>query len=168
MLAVTVIILAMVVVGGVMWVGQSYRMLRFARIQLEDAWEELKAALEECREMVPYIVASVPSNISQALDVLGNACDLAANVEGVRECSQAEARLKAAITRLFEQLDTEATIETLDILSPLRERIKEQTMRVELLKDAYNRLAEIYNTLLQKGAARVLVSLGMARPVELF
>jgi hypothetical protein len=113
-------------------------------------------------------VASVPSNISQALDVLGNACDLAANVEGVRECSQAEARLKAAITRLFEQLDTEATIETLDILAPLRERIKDQAMRVELLKDSYNRLAEIYNTLLQKGAARVLVSLGMARPVELF
>jgi hypothetical protein len=158
----------MVVVGAVMWVGQAYRMLRFARIQLVDAWEELKASLEECREMVPYIVASVPANISPALDVLGNACDLAANVEGVRECSQAEARLKAAISRLFEQLDTEATIETLDLLSPLRERIKDQTMRVDLLKESYNRLAEIYNALLQKGAARVLVSLGMARPVELF
>lgn len=168
MLAVTVIFLAMVVVGAVMWVGQAYRMLRFARIQLVDAWEELKASLEECREMVPYIVASVPANISPALDVLGNACDLAANVEGVRECSQAEARLKAAISRLFEQLDTEATIETLDLLSPLRERIKDQTMRVDLLKESYNRLAEIYNALLQKGAARVLVSLGMARPVELF
>lgn len=168
MLAVAVIVLAMVVVAGVMWVGQAYRMVRFARIQLEDAWADLKAALEECREMVPYVVAAVPANISPELDVLGNACDLASNVEGVRECSQAEARLKAAIERLFEQLDAEATIETLDMIAPLRERIRDQTMRVDLLKESYNRLAGIYNELLQKGAARVLVSVGMARPVELF
>lgn len=158
----------MMVVGGVMWVGQAYRMLRFARIHLEEAWLELKAALQECRDMVPYIVAAVPANISPLLDVLGNACDLAANVNGVRECAQAEARLRAAVDRLLEQLDADATAETLSMLTPLRTKLREQVMRVDVLKDAYNRLAEIYNALLQNGAARVLVSLGMCRPVEMF
>jgi hypothetical protein len=168
MFPVVVIFLAVILAGGVMWVGQAYRMLSFARIQRDEAWVELRSALQECRDMIPYIVAAVPANISPALDVLGNACDLAANVEGVRECSQAESRLKAAISRLFEQLDTDATIETLDMLLPLRERLKDQAMRVEVLKEAYNRMALVYNSLLKKGAARILVSLGMARPVELF
>jgi hypothetical protein len=168
MFPVVVIFLAVILAGGVMWVGQAYRMLSFARIQRDEAWVELRTALQECRDMIPYIVAAVPANISPALDVLGNACDLAANVEGVRECSQAESRLKAAISRLFEQLDTDATIETLDMLLPLRERLKDQAMRVEVLKETYNRMASVYNSLLKKGAARILVSLGMARPVELF
>ncbi|MEI6788288.1 MAG: LemA family protein [bacterium] len=168
MFPVTVIILVMILAGGVMWVGQAYRILTFARIQRDEAWLELKTALQECRDMIPYIVAAVPAHISPALDVLGNACDMAANVEGVRECSQAESRLKAAVSRLFEQLDTDATLETLDMIMPLRERLKDQGMRVELLKDAYNRMASVYNSLLKKGAARILVSVGMARPVELF
>jgi hypothetical protein len=168
MVPVVVIILAVILAGGVMWVGQAYRMLAFARVQRDEAWVELRTALQECRDMIPYIVAAVPAHISPALDVLGNACDLAANVEGVRECAQAESRLKAAISRLFEQLDADATLETLDLILPLRDRLKDQAMRVDLLKESYNQMASVYNALLKKGAARILVSVGMARPVELF
>ena len=158
----------MMAMAVVLWVGQAYWMLRFSNGHVVEAWAELRVALEDRRELVPYIVAAVPINISPALDVLGNACDLAANVEGVRECSQAEARLSTAIARLFSQLDGEATLETLEMLSPLRDRLKEHDMRMEMVKEAYNRQAGLYNALLQRGAAKVLVSLGMAKPVELF
>ncbi|MEI6515807.1 MAG: hypothetical protein WCO77_07515, partial [bacterium] len=76
------IVMIMLLLGGVMWVCQAYRMLRMARFHLMDSWTELKAALNDRREMIPYIVAAMPVNISPILDVLGNACDLAANVEG--------------------------------------------------------------------------------------
>lgn len=168
MLPVLFILLAMMAMGGVLWVGQAYRILRFAREHVAEAWGALRAALEDRREMVPYIVAAVPINISPALDVLGNACDLAANVVGVRESSQAEARMSTAIDRLFSQLDCDANLETLELLSPLRDRIKEHDMKVEMLKDAYNSQANLFNALIQRGAAKVLVSLGMAKPVELF
>lgn len=168
MLSILIILLAMVAIGGVLWVAQAYWTLRFARGHVVEAWSELRAALEERREMVPYIVAAVPINISPALDVLGNACDLAANVEGVRECSQAEARLSTAITRLFAQLDVEASLETLELLLPLRDRLREQDMKVDMLKDAYNRQAALFNALLEGGAAKMVVSLGMAKPVEGF
>lgn len=167
-LPVITIILVMLLLGGVMWVGQAYRMLRMVRFNLMDSWTALKAALNERREMVPYIVAAMPANISPLLDVLGNACDMAANVEGVPDCARAEARLSAALNKLFTQLDTEAPIETLEILLPLRERLKEQAMRVELLKEDYNRQADLFNALQLRGAARVLVSLGLVLPAEKF
>jgi len=133
-----------------------------------EAWDDLKAALLARREMIPYIVAAVPAIVAPVLDVLGNACDLASNVEGVADCSQAEARLSAAIQRVFTQLDSMAPIETLDILSPLRERIRVQEMRIDVLKESYNRQVELFNTIQRRGAGRVLASWGMVRPAELF
>lgn len=168
MILVAVILLALIALGGLLWVGQAYRMLRFAQVQMDEAWVELEVALEERREIVPYIVAAVPINISQALDVLGNACDLAANVEGIRDSSQAEARLSAAINRLLLQLDEDASIEVRELLAPLRERLISQDMKVGMLTESYNRQAEMFNALQQRAAARVLVSCGMVKPAELF
>ena len=168
MLPVIVIVFVMAGLGGALWVGQAFLTLRFAQAQVAGAWSDLKEALGSRREMVPYIVAVVPINISPALDVLGNACDMAANVMGIRECAQAEGRLSAAMVRLFAQLDAESGLETREMLNPLRDRLKDQEMKIGVLKDLYNRQAEVFNTLLKQAAAKVLVSFGAFRPAELF
>jgi hypothetical protein len=165
---VILIVMTMLVLGALLWVAQGYRLLRYARGQIQDAWLELRTALLERREMIPYIVAAVPTRVASVLDVLGNACDLAANVEGVPECSQAEGRLSAAINRVFAQLDTGAPGEDVDLLASLRERVKVQEMRIELLKGVYNRQVELFNALQRRGAGRVLTSLGVVRYAEVF
>jgi hypothetical protein len=165
---VLLIILTMVILGGALWAAQGYRLLQVARGQMRDAWLEFREALLARREMIPYIVAAIPTSVAPVLDVLGNACDLAANVEGVPECSQAEARLSAAIGRVFAQLDTEASAETLGMLAALRDQIKVQDMRIELLKGIYNRQVELFNALQRRGAGRMLASLGVVKFAELF
>jgi len=162
------ILLTMIILGGALWVAQGYHVLHIARNQMLGAWLELREALLARREMIPYIVAAVPFNVASVLDILGNACDLAANVEGVVECSQAEARLSSAIGKLFSRLDAEASVETLEMISSLRDRIKVQAMKIELLKDLYNRQVELFNALQQRGSGRVLASLGMVNFAELF
>lgn len=168
MMPVFVILVAMVLMGMVLWVAQAYRTLRFARNQMIEAWNDLKQGLSDRRDMVPYLVASGPLNMAPVLEVLGNACDLAANVEGVSECSQSESRLSAALTRLFTELDARAPIETMELLSPLRERFERQERHIELLRDAYNRQVDLFNALQQRGAARLWVSFGVVRPLERF
>jgi hypothetical protein len=165
---VLLILMTMMLLGGLLWVAQGFRLLRYARGQIQEAWLELRAALLERREMIPYIVAAVPTRVASVLDVLGNACDLAANVEGVPECSQAEGRLSAAISRVFVQLDTGAPLEELEMLASLRDRVKVQEMRIELLKGLYNRQVELFNALQRRGAGRVLASLGVVKFAELF
>ncbi len=168
MRAVLLIVLTMGLLGSVLWVAQAYRLLRFARGQMSDAWLDLREALLARREIIPYIVAVVPTSAAAVLDVLGNACDLAANVEGVPECSQAEARLSAAISRVFSQLDADSPAESIEMLSSLRVRIKECEMKIELLKGLYNRQVELFNALQRRGAGRMLASLGVAKLAELF
>ncbi len=165
---VLLIILTMLCLGALLWGAQGYRLLQLAKGQMLDAWRELREALLARREMIPYIVAAVPSSVASVLDVLGNACDMAANVEGVPECSQAEARLAAAISRLFSQLDSEASEETLEVLASLRDRLRFQEMRIDLLKGLYNRQVELFNALQRRGAGRVLASLGVVKLAETF
>lgn len=168
MLPVIVILLLVAGLGVALWIGQTSRVLGFVESQVAEAWEDLRTELENRREMVPYIVAAVPNTISAALDVVGNACDLAANVSGVRDASQAEDRLAAAISRLFSQLDAEASLEARESLLVLRDRMKELETRIAMLKELYDHQVEVFNSLLKQGAGRILVSVGAVKPKELF
>ena len=168
MLSVAVMLLALAAAGGVLWIGQSFRMLHFARQQLDDAWRELRTMLENRREMIPYMMAAIPVQLASDLDVLGNACDLAANMKDVQDSSQAETRLTAALTRLLVRLDEEAGAETLESLSQLRGQLAECEMKIGVVRDLYNRQVDVYNALQKLMAGRALVSLGLVKPAELF
>lgn len=162
-------ILVIVVAAGIgLWLMQTRRMLLFAQKQVVDAWAELRAELTARREMVPYIVAAVQVNSEQIVELIGNACDLAANVAGVKECAQAEARLSAAIGRLFSLLDGLPDTVSDANVARLRDNLREHEARIAMLVEAYNRRAETFNTLLSRGSARVFISAAVFRLAELF
>lgn len=162
------ILLAMAGVSFALWVSQTAKALAFSRRQVSEAWSDLRKALLARREMVPYIVGAVSSAASQLLDVIGNACDLADHVATVQECSQAEARLTSALNRLFASLDAAGGAEGSETLHALRTRLKEQTLRITMYKEIYNRQAETLNMLLDRGVARLFVSLGIYRKVDIY
>ena len=162
------LVILMIMGGFVLWFAQTYRLLVFAQKQAGEAWNELHRELISRREMVPYIVAAVQVNSEQIVEVIGNACDLAANVEGIRECAQAEARLTAAIDRLFALLDSLPSSKVNESLGRLRQGLQEQQERIALLIGAYNRRAETFNTLLNQGPARVFAYVTLFKGAVLF
>jgi LemA protein len=154
--------------GFALWLTQIHQMLVLAQKQVADDWNDLKGELMVRREMVPYIVAAVQVNSEQLGELLGNACDLAANVVGISECAQAEARLTAAIERLFAMLDSLPTASVNENLARLRKGLEDQEARIGLLIEAYNRRAETFNTLLRRGPARVFAYFAMFKVAGLF
>jgi LemA protein len=161
-------LLVMTAAGLVLWLRQAHRLLVFAQKQVADAWNELKGELMARREMVPYIVAAVQVNSEQLIEVIGNACDLAANVVGVRECAQAETRLTAAIGRLFSLMDALPPSTVNENVARLRQGLEEREGRIAMLIEAYNRRAETFNTLLTRGGARAFAYVSMFKVCELF
>lgn len=168
MVPVFLVIAGMALVGLGLWVAQAYRTLSCAREQVEEAWELLKEALAARREMVPYIVAAVQVHAGQVMDVLGNACDLATNVAGVRDCSQAENRLTAAIARVFALVDEEQAEAANESVNKLRESLAGHDMKIEFCKGQFNRQVEMFNGLLGHGGARLLASIGLFKPADAF
>lgn len=151
-----------------LWFVQGHRALVLAQRQVAEAWADLRAELAARREMVPYLVAAVQANAGQLVEVVANACDMATNVIGVRESAQAEARLTAAMGRLFDMIDSGAGAGAGDAVTPWRRRLAEQEARVAVLAEAYNRRAAMFNTLLTRGAARVFAQLAVFKSAEMY
>ncbi len=168
MLTLAYIVLGLGVVACALWLAQTSKALEFARRQVEEAWGHLRHELMARREMVPYIISAVRTDASQVLDVIGNACDLANHVATVPECSQAEARLTSALNRLFAMVDAAPDTGGRETLDALRKKLSEQSTRILMHKDIYNRQAETLNTLLDRGVARVYVALGRFRKAALY
>ena len=168
MLPIVLIVLAMMVSGLSLWLVQVHHAIVFARKQVTETWDALRVELVARREIVPYIVASVRVNSAQVLELIGNACDLAANVTGVQACSQAEARLTAAIGRLFALLDGVPTLSVDENVAGLRAHLAEQEARIALLVESYNRQAETFNILLSRNPARWFARLSLFQRAELF
>lgn len=164
----------LIILGGVaglgfgLWLVQAWRALTFCRAQCTESWGQLRAELAGRREMIPYLVTAANPGKGALVDVIGNACDLAANVEGVIESSQAEARLGAALSRLSAQLDQEATDAANVKLKPLRMRMDELNARIGLLREAYDRQVDTFNALLDRPAGRLMASVQMFRHLDRF
>jgi hypothetical protein len=154
--------------GFALWLIQAWRALTFCRAQCMDSWGQLRAELAGRREMIPYLVTTANPGKGALVDVIGNACDLAANVEGVRESSQAEARLGAALSRLSGQLNQDQTVAANATLKPLRARLGELNARIDLLHEAYNRQADTFNALLDRPAGRLMASVQLFRRIDRF
>jgi hypothetical protein len=84
----------------------------------------------------------------------------------VHESAQAEARLTAAINRLFAWLDTASSAGLNENLVRMKTRWADEEARVAVLVEAYNRRAEVFNTLLTRGPARLFTQLAMFKAVE--
>ena len=168
MLNTVVMVLGLAAIGGALWLCQSYRELTFCRGCVGESWRQLQDELTARREMIPYLLASVPAAAVQLVDVAGNACDLAAHVAGVRESAQAEGRLTAAMGRLFELLDSRPEARADTNFLTLRGRLHEADERIGMLKDTYNRQAETLNALLKRGPARLLAHFALLSEAECF
>jgi hypothetical protein len=168
MFGLALIILAMAGMSFALWITQTAKALDYSRRQVKETWEALRHELAARREMVPYIVATVNTDASQLLDVIGNACDLADHVASVHECSQAEARLTSSLNRLFAFIDAEHDATGQETLDHLRARLQDQYNRIMMHKEIYNRQAETLNTLLERGVARLFVSFGIYRKADLY
>lgn len=157
MQSMALILAGVAIVSIGLWLVQAWRMLAFCRAQVAEAWQALQSELAARREMIPYVVAGAPPDASALIDVIGNACDLAANVQGVRECSQAEARLGAALARLVALLN-DMPASAAPTVAPLSARLMQTEARVALLRGIYNRQVETFNLLLDRAAGRLLAS----------
>jgi LemA protein len=168
MLPLVAVCLAVLAVLAALWMVRTYRDLLFLRAQVQQSWTELQAELVARREIIPYVVASVHVGASQMVELVGNACDLAAHVVDVREAARAEARLTVAVNRIFTLVDGDAELRDNASVLELRRRLAGVEMKIGVLRDIYNAQAKTLNARLEVGVGRVLGQIAAFREAQLF
>jgi hypothetical protein len=102
------------------------------------------------------------------VEVIGNACDLASHVTGVREAARAEARLGAAVGKLLAVMDGDPEARDSEGVRRLRNELLATEARIGFLCERYNEAAEAMNTRLAASAGPLFVQFGLFRAAERF
>lgn len=151
----TVFVITDVVLIWLWLAGVNAEVGRF-RAELDGSWAQLRAAIFARREVMPYLIASVNIHEPEAVEAIGNACDLASPAAGIGEQARAEARLNAALKRLIGLVAEHPEWRTNETFARLREDLKGHDARVSFLAEAYNKQVKAFNLRLESAAARVL------------
>lgn len=146
-----------------LWLLRIHTELKRFRDEINNSWIQLREALFLRREIMPYLVGSISIQEIEALETIGNACDLASSSAGVVDQARAEARLAAALQRLIGIVDRYPDIKNDANYQRLNRELMLLGNRIEFLASIYNKQVATYCAKLETSAAKVL-SLFIALP----
>lgn len=139
-----------------LWLLRIHTELKRFRDEINNSWIQLREALFLRREIMPYLVGSISFQEIEALEAIGNACDLASSSTGVADQTRAEARLAAALRRLFTLIDKYPAVKDDPNFQRLNRELELLANRIEFLTTVYNKQVVTYNAKLDASAAKVL------------
>lgn len=132
-----------------LWIARERRDLLVSRQAALQTWGQLQHELAVRRELVPYLVGSGGADGAGAVEVLGNACDLAGHAVSLQEIARAEARLTASLRRFFESVDRDPALRDSDRVGSLRQQADGAEKRILFLAGLYNEQASAFNVRLE-------------------
>jgi hypothetical protein len=151
---ITVIVLAVLVVGGVIGYGWNVRQnLMRLHVAADDAWEKVLDALAEGAVFLPMLVHKVREYTSFEKDVFRDA-DYAVNaaneVRHPNELTPAENATRDVLRRICELAKLYPPLSADADYLDLKARSKDNEMSVQFAREAYNRNAKEFNRRIQE------------------
>jgi hypothetical protein len=150
------------------WLGRVHRDLAASRLAALQTWEQLRHELAVRRENVPYLVVGASGAAAQAVEVLGNAGDLAGHAVGVPEVSKAETRLTAALRRLLEIIAEEPELRESPRLKAIVQEVEGCNRRLEFLGQLYNEQVMAFNAIMDRSGAWLVARVVSLRKLPAF
>jgi hypothetical protein len=166
-LVVIVIVVLDVILLGVWLVRVQGEISRF-REEVNCSWIQLREAIICRREIMPYLIASISLREREAVEAIGNACDLASQVAGISEQSRAESRLNATLRNLLITISEHPEFSRDPTFQRICLELKAIDERIDFLCDLYNKQVSAYNTRLDSSATRLLGVFVPLKPAEIF
>lgn len=166
-LVVTVFIIVDVILLG-LWLVRVHGEIDRFREEVNCSWIQLRESIVCRREIMPYLIASISLQEREAVEAIGNACDLASQVAGISEQARAESRLNAALRNLLVLVSEHPEFSGDPAFQRLCLELKALDERIDFLCDLYNKQVAAYNQRIELSAARLLGLFIPLKPAERF
>jgi LemA protein len=154
-LVVTVIVVLDVILLGV-WLVRVHGEVNRFREEVNCSWIQLREAIVCRREIMPYLIASISLQEREAVEAIGNACDLASQVAGISEQARAESRLNTALQSLLMVISEHVEFSRDPSFQRICMELKALDERIDFLCALYNKQVAAYNTRMESAPARLL------------
>ncbi len=168
---VTLIIIAVVVLGGFFWVKGAYNNMVAGDENVQAAWSQVENVYQRRADLIPNLVATVKGYAehesstlesviaarSRATQVTVDPADL--TPEAIAEFNEAQGQLSSALGRLLLIQENYPDLKANRQFSELQAQLEGTENRIATERMKFNETAKAYNTLIRKFPDNILASI---------
>lgn len=143
------LILAVLVVGALLWIAGAYNGLVRLRNQLENAWAQIDVQLKRRHDLIPNLVETVKGYAKherETFERVTQARNMAINAKSVGERAEAENVLTGALKSLFAVAEAYPELKANQNFMQLQEELASTENKVAFSRQFYNDSVMTYNT----------------------
>jgi LemA protein len=143
------LILAVLVVGVLLWIAGAYNGLVRLRNQLENAWAQIDVQLKRRHDLIPNLVETVKGYAKherETFERVTQARNMAISAKSVGERAEAENVLTGALKSLFAVAEAYPELKANQNFMQLQEELASTENKVAFSRQFYNDSVMTYNT----------------------
>jgi LemA protein len=168
---VALIVLAVVVVGLLVWVVAGYNGLVSQRNRVQNAWATIDVQLKRRYDLIPNLLETVQGYAAHERDVLTAvtaARTAAMESSGVREQAKAENQLSRALFDLRAVAEEYPDLRASERFGQLQDELTNTEDRIAFARQAYNDTINRYDTKRQRIPTNLIANVGGFEAYEYF
>lgn len=167
---IAIIVVAVVLLGGFVWVKNAYNSMVTADENVQTAWSQVENVYQRRADLIPNLVATVKGYAAHESATLENVVAARAKAtqvtvdpsdlteEALSQFNEAQGELSAALGRLMMIQENYPDLKANQNFSDLQAQLEGTENRIATERMKFNESAKAYNTLIRKFPDNIIAS----------
>jgi len=155
------IILAIIVVIGA-WMWLSYNRLVVANENVDTQWAQVEAQYQRRFDLIPGLVESVKSVLTQEQKVFGDLAAARASYSGaatVNQKAEAATQVEGALGRLLVIMENYPQLKSNETVQTFMSQLEGTENRVSVERNRFNEKVNVYNIIIKRLPTNILAGI---------
>ena len=165
------VVIAVVVVGAILFVIGLYNGLQRKKLGAENAWSDIDVQLKRRHDLIPNLVNTVKgyaTHESETLEAVTSARNAAAGAQGIDAQLGAENMLTQSLGRLFAVSEAYPDLKANQNFIQLQEELTSTENKIGFSRTNYNRMTANYNEKLEMIPTNIVANMFNFQNRDLF
>jgi LemA protein len=162
MIIVVIVVVVLILLAVFYYIAKRNSIIA-ARNRVDESWSGIDVQLKRRHDLVPNLVETVKGYASHESEVFEKATKARAeamSAQGVKETSQAEAKLTGALTDLRAVAENYPTLRATENFQQLSRNLSELEDEIQASRRIYNSNVQSYNTDIQQFPGSIIANSG--------
>ncbi len=171
MIILFLLVLAIIVIGTILWVIFKFNQLVTLRNQTTNGWKQIDVQLKRRHDLIPNLVNTVKGQMQfeqETLQQVIAARNSAVGAQGIADSAAKENALTGALSKLFALVENYPNLKSNENVLQLQEELTSTENKISFARQFYNDIATRFNTMQQVFPGNMIASSFGFKPSELF
>ena len=154
-----ILVLAVVLIG---WMWSSYNRLVVANENVDTQWAQVETQYQRRFDLIPNLVESVKSVLTQEQKVFGDLAAARASYSGattVNQKAEAATQVESALSRLLVIMENYPQLKSNETVQTFMSQLEGTENRVSVERNRFNEIVNTYNIVIKRLPTNILASM---------